>query len=198
MSAAAPEKPAVDRTSARERLLAAADELFYANGVHTVGIDTVIARAGVAKASLYSTFGSKDALIEAYLVGRYEDRNERVRQGIAKYDEPRAKMLAVFDVADTAIAKPTYRGCAFINASAEGLPGGVEEAVSASARGWLRELFADLAKESGVKDAKVLGEQLGMLYDGAIVSARLDQKKKAALTAKAAAGVLIDAALASV
>jgi AcrR family transcriptional regulator len=194
MSAVAPPKPAVDRTSARERLLAAADELFYANGVHTVGIDTVIARAGVAKASLYSMFGSKDGLIEAYLVGRYEDRNERVRQGIAKYDEPRAKMLAVFDVADTAIGKPTYRGCAFINASAEGLPGGVEEAVSANARGWLRELFAELAKEAGIKDAKILGEQLGMLYDGAIVSARLDQKKKAAQTAKAAAAVLIDAA----
>src|SRR5580692_4225551 len=105
-------KDAVDRTSARERLLAAADELFYANGVHTVGIDTVIAKAGVAKASLYSTFGSKDALIQAYLERRYDDRNERVRREIDKYDDPRSKMLAVFDVADTAIAKPTYRGCA--------------------------------------------------------------------------------------
>jgi AcrR family transcriptional regulator len=196
MSTTTSEKPAADRGSARERLLAAADELFYANGVHTVGIDTVIAHAGVAKASLYSTFGSKDALIEAYLQRRYEDRNERVRQGIAKHDEPKAKMLAVFDVADAAIAKPTYRGCAFINASAEGLPGGVEEAASANARGWLRELFADLAKDAGIKDAKILGEQLGMLYDGAIVSARLDNKKKAALTAKAAAAVLIDAAIA--
>ncbi|HVW80140.1 MAG TPA: TetR/AcrR family transcriptional regulator [Mycobacteriales bacterium] len=196
MSATASDKRVVDRGSARERLLAAADELFYEHGVHTVGIDTVIARAGVAKASLYSTFGSKDALIEAYLVQRFEERNERVRQGIAKHDEPRAKMLAVFDVADAAISKPTYRGCAFINASAEGLPGGVEEAVSARARGWLRELFTDLARDAGIKDAKALGDQLGMLYDGAIISARLDRKKKAAQAAKAAAAVLIDAAAA--
>lgn len=195
MSATTVENDTADRVSARERLLAAADELFYAHGVHTVGIDTVIAKAGVAKASLYSTFGSKDALIEAYLQRRYDDRNERVRQGVAKYDDPRSKMLAVFEVADAAIARPTYRGCAFINASAEGLPGSVEESVSASARGWLRELFTSLAKEAGIKHAKALGEQLGMLYDGAIISARLDQNKKAAKTAKQAAAVLIDAAV---
>lgn len=196
MSAGTVEGGVGDRASARERLLAAADELFYAHGVHTVGIDTVIAKAGVAKASLYSTFGSKDALIEAYLQRRYDDRNERVRQGVAKHDDPRSKMLAVFDVADAAIARPTYRGCAFINASAEGLPGSVEESVSANARGWLRELFTGLAKEAGIKDAKALGEQLGMLYDGAIISARLDKKRKAAIVAKDAAAALIDAALA--
>ncbi|HWA66165.1 MAG TPA: TetR/AcrR family transcriptional regulator [Mycobacteriales bacterium] len=194
MGASTARRSDTDRGTARERLLAAADELFYEHGVHTVGIDTVIARAGVAKASLYSSFGSKDALIEAYLLRRYEERNERVRQGVAKHQDPRSKMLAVFDVADAAIAKPSYRGCAFINASAEGLPGGVEEAVSAKARGWLRELFTELAAEAGIKEAKALGEQLGMLYDGAIVSARLDRKKKAAQCAKAAAAVLIDAA----
>lgn len=194
MKASTAQRTDTDRGTARERLLAAADELFYEHGVHTVGIDTVIARAGVAKASLYSSFGSKDALIEAYLLRRYEERNERVRQGVAKHQDPRSKMLAVFDVADTAIAKPSYRGCAFINASAEGLPGGVEEAVSAKARGWLRELFTALAAEAGIKEARALGEQLGMLYDGAIVSARLDRKKKAAQCAKAGAAVLIDAA----
>ena len=57
------------RPSARERLLAAADELFYEEGVHTVGIDRVIEHAGVAKGSLYNTFGSKDELIRAYLEG---------------------------------------------------------------------------------------------------------------------------------
>jgi AcrR family transcriptional regulator len=53
------------KPSARERLLAAASELFYAEGVHTVGIDRVIEQAGVAKASLYNTFGSKDVLVRA-------------------------------------------------------------------------------------------------------------------------------------
>ena len=61
-----------ERPSARERLLAAADELFYEEGVHTVGIDRVIERAGVAKASLYNTFGSKDELVRAYLTSRHD------------------------------------------------------------------------------------------------------------------------------
>ena len=66
------------RPSARERLLAAADELFYEEGVHTVGIDRVIEHAGVAKGSLYNTFGSKDELIRAYLEGRHARMAQRI------------------------------------------------------------------------------------------------------------------------
>src|SRR3954469_13004950 len=79
--------------SARERLLAAASELFYAEGVHTVGIDRVIERAGVAKASLYSTFGSKEELVRAYLERGAAARRERVTERLARHDEPRAKIL---------------------------------------------------------------------------------------------------------
>ena len=67
------------KQSARERLLAAASELFYAEGVQTVGIDRVIEHAGVAKASLYNTFGSKENLVQAYLVSRHEATLERLR-----------------------------------------------------------------------------------------------------------------------
>jgi len=69
--------------SARERLLAAANELFYEEGIHTVGIERVLERAGVAKASLYSTFGSKDELVRAYLRSRAERRQQRVSERIA-------------------------------------------------------------------------------------------------------------------
>ena len=65
------------RPSARERLLAAANELFYNEGVHTVGIDRVIDQAGVAKASLYNTFGSKDELVRAYLETRHASASRR-------------------------------------------------------------------------------------------------------------------------
>ena len=70
------------RPSARERLLAAANELFYNEGVHTVGIDRVIEQAGVAKASLYNTFGSKDELVRAYL----ETRHASVTQHLTDVD----------------------------------------------------------------------------------------------------------------
>ena len=78
------------RASARERLLAAANELFYSEGVHTVGIDRVIEQAGVAKASLYNTFGSKDELIRAYLAARHESVTQRITQAVERYDTPRS------------------------------------------------------------------------------------------------------------
>jgi len=76
------------RRSVRERLLAAADELFYNEGVHTVGIDRVIEHAGVSKASLYALFGSKDELIRAYLDRRHEARRRRIEQAVARLQHP--------------------------------------------------------------------------------------------------------------
>ena len=85
------------RPSARERLLAAANELFYNEGVHTVGIDRVIEQAGVAKASLYNTFGSKDELVRAYLETRHASVTQCIMQAVDRYDTPRERLLAVFD-----------------------------------------------------------------------------------------------------
>src|ERR1700712_1525754 len=107
------------RTSARERLLTAADELFYEEGIHSVGIDRIIERAGVAKASLYNTFGSKDELVRGYLQSRHEARQARLTTKLARYDDPRDRLLGVFDVMDELFAEPRFRGCAFLNASAE-------------------------------------------------------------------------------
>src|SRR5690348_13294799 len=74
------------RRSPRERLLDAASELFYAEGIQSVGIDRVIERAGVAKASLYSTFGSKEELVRAYLDQRGERVMRRLRAGVDAVD----------------------------------------------------------------------------------------------------------------
>src|SRR5437763_5180857 len=83
-----------DRLSARERLLAAANELFYEEGVHSVGIDRVIERAGVAKATLYSAFGSKDELIRAYLAARHAATRDHMTQELAaRYHTPRERLL---------------------------------------------------------------------------------------------------------
>src|SRR5260370_14427059 len=77
------------RRSARERLLAAADELFYGEGINTVGIDRVIEHAGVAKASLYDCFGSKEGVIRAYLPARHYDPQKLLRDRLARYGQPR-------------------------------------------------------------------------------------------------------------
>src|ERR1022692_2687668 len=109
----------MDRRSARERLLTAADELFYEEGVHTVGIDRVIERAGVAKATLYSVFGSKDELVRAYLEQHNMIWRERLISRItARYADPRERLLGVFDVLGERFTEPDFRGCAFVNARA--------------------------------------------------------------------------------
>ena len=180
--------------SARERLLAAANELFYEEGVHTVGIDRVIERAGVAKASLYSTFGSKDELVRAYLAGRAETRRQRIAERVARHTDPRDQILAVFDYLAESARLPSFRGCAFINASAEGPRTDKVTAVCADHRGWLRGLLAQLARDAGVADPDRLARQLAMLYDGGVVGAAMDHDPDAPARAKEMAEALIDAA----
>src|ERR1700749_3149849 len=185
------------RPSARDRLLDAADELFYEEGIHIVGIDRVIEKAGVAKASLYSTFGSKDELVRAYLNRRYEQRRTRITEWVARYDNPRDQLLGVFDALGDSIAQPGYHGCAFANATAESSRGSVAEQVTQEYRGWTRTLFTDLARDAGAADPATLGAQLHLLYDGVNWAARIDRDLDAAGRAHAAAAVLLDAQLAA-
>jgi AcrR family transcriptional regulator len=187
---------ATERVPARERILAAADELFYEEGVRSVGIDRVIERAGVAKASLYNTYGSKEELIRAYLDGRQVARRTRIERHVAAATEPRARVLAVFDALAEALAQPGYRGCAFQNASSEAYPGaGIQEVIESS-RGWLRSLLTELAREAGAAEPAQLADQLALLYDGASIGARIDRGTTPALTARGIAETLIDAAIA--
>jgi AcrR family transcriptional regulator len=180
--------------SARERLLAAASELFYAEGVHTVGIDRVIERAGVAKASLYNTFGSKDGLVRAYLEGRHALQVGRITRYISRYGTPRERLLGVFEAQGEVFATAGFRGCAFVSASAES-PGEVVEQAADQYRGWVRTLLTDLAREAGVAAPETLGRQLHMIYDGASLSARMDHDPTVSVAARAAAETLLDAAL---
>jgi AcrR family transcriptional regulator len=194
-SAATAAGPASGLSSARERLLAAADELFYDEGIHVVGIDRIIEKAGVAKATLYSTFGNKEGLILAYLQARLERRQSRINAAIAEATTPRDRVLAVFDALSAYINDPRFHGCADINASAESEPGSAVEAAVEVSRRWRRSLFTDLVRDAGAKEPELLGRQLEMLYDGAMVSARIDASATAAAVAKQTATTLLDAAI---
>ncbi|GAA2010388.1 TetR/AcrR family transcriptional regulator [Nakamurella flavida] len=180
--------------SARDRLLAAADELFYAEGVNSVGIDRIIEHAGVAKASLYSTFGSKDELVRAYLQGRHQARVDRITRELADITDPRERVLAVFDGQARAFAAGTFRGCAFLNAAAEARSGTAVQAVAEEYRRWLRDLFRDLLTEVGVADPAGLAGQLVLLYDGAGVGAKMDRGIGSTATARTVAAILLDTA----
>jgi AcrR family transcriptional regulator len=185
----------IEGGSPRDRLLAAASELFYERGVHTVGIDTIIERAGVAKASLYSSFGSKDGLVRAYLEARHQTRRARLTAEIERHQDPKARLLAIFDVLAATVAQPDFRGCAFANAVAASVLDSAAADVTRGVRRWLLDAMVELTTALGAADPAGLARQLTLLYDGALVQSRLDPTPAAAEAAKAAANTLVDAAL---
>src|ERR1700709_1925445 len=170
--------------SPRERLLAAADELFYNEGIHTVGIDRIIDKAGVAKGSLYYNFEGKDDLVRAYLLGRHASWSAQVDRAVAEATTPEDRVLAVFDELGNLFAKPDFRGCSFMNAVAEAQPGSPEVLAAANLRAWVHDLFTGLIDALDVDDATELGKQLVVLYDGAVATAQMDATAEPAKTAR--------------
>jgi AcrR family transcriptional regulator len=184
------------RASARERLLAAANELFYAEGVQTVGVDRITERAGVAKASLYNLFGSKEELVAAYLASRHDGTTARLTAAMGRFEDPRQKILAVFDTQAQQFEQPDFNGCAFVAASTEAPAGGLIEHAADEFRAWIRQMFTDLAEKAGAAGPSTLGRQLHLLYDGAGLAARMDHHDPAvAPSTRDAVQKLLDAAL---
>lgn len=182
------------RPGARERIVRAAGDLFYAEGIHAVGVDRVTAAAGVAKATLYQQFRSKDELVAACLQRRAEQWRASVADPVLALPGSAARRVgAVFERLGEAFAAPGYRGCPFINAAAEypGPDGPVAAAIAAH-RAQVRGLFAELL--AGVPAARraALTDQLVLLYDGTMVGAQLDQGPRAARRARAAARQLLE------
>jgi AcrR family transcriptional regulator len=187
--------PSEGRTPARDRLLAAADELFYAEGVQSVGIDRIIEHAGVAKASLYNVFGSKEALVNAYLESRHRDTIERLNAAVARHRDPRKRLLAVFDAQGEIFAEPGFRGCAILTATAETADGSRIDKAAEDYRAEMLALFTDLARAAGAANPARLARQLHLVYDGAGVAARMDHDPSVARFARAAADALLKTSL---
>ena len=182
------------KPSARERLLEAANELFYSEGVQTVGIDRIIEHAGVAKASLYNTYGNKESLVCAYLESRKVRIQDRILRTLTRFRTPRERLLGVFDAQGEFFTASEYNGCAFVRATAEAPDDSSVSRAAGDYRTWVRGLFTELATEAGYADPEGLARQLHLLYDGAGLSARMDRDPSAATTARTAAAVLLDAA----
>lgn len=181
--------------SARDRLLAAADELFYAEGVQSVGVERVLERAGVAKASLYNLFGSKEGLVLAYLQARHDGTTERLLAEVERHRDPRRRILALFDVQAQVFAQSGFRGCAFVSAMAEAPLGGQVAKATSEFRAWVRNLLLNLAEAAGAADPRELARQLNIIYDGGITAAWMDHDPSIASSSRAAAEALLDAAI---
>jgi AcrR family transcriptional regulator len=188
----------MDAASARkDHLVETALRLFYENGFHATGIDTILAESGVAKMTLYKHFKSKDDLIVAALELR--DRrwmewftDELKRRGRS----PKQRLLAVFDLLGEWFTQPEFRGCMFINAASEycGLDQRIGE-IAARHKRIVREEIRTLAREAGARNAAALADQLALLVEGAIVMALMEKTPDWAATAKDAARTLLKAAL---
>src|SRR4029450_2774402 len=149
---------------ARERILDTAFRLFYAHGPRGVGVDTVIAESGVAKATLYRHFPRKDDLVLAYL-----DRVDQAWFGQlrtaarAAGDNPRDQLVGLFDGLHTASRRAGYHGCAFINTAAESDTGSDVHARAVEHKTVVRAWVTDLARRAGAADPDLLARQLTLL-----------------------------------
>lgn len=178
------------KPSARSRLLAAADQLFYQEGIGAVGVDRVTERAGVAKGSLYYNFGSKEELVRVYLSQRHAAWASRVERDLVPNLDPRSKILGIFETLGRLHSEPGYNGCAFTAASREHLGAGGIRAV-ADFRIWLSGLFLTLSQEVGIPDPAEFSSWLVLLYDGANVAAQTGGDDSAAYAARHVAEVLL-------
>lgn len=165
--------PTLPREERERRVLDAAAELFYARGVHEVGMDELVRATGLGKATVYRLFPTKDELIGAYLQRLSASILAAIDEEIAQRAErPRDAVRAVFTAVAADLARPTFRGCAFNNASIE-FPDPAHPARVAAReyRDELHRRLAALAERIRPDDGARLGAQLALLIDGMYVNA---------------------------
>ncbi|MFF4403483.1 TetR/AcrR family transcriptional regulator [Streptomyces sp. NPDC001404] len=179
-----------------ERILDAAEELFYGQGIQAVGMDAVRTAAGVSLKRLYGLFPSKDALVEAYLARRDARWRGELERHAAVVPAGRERILAVYDWLERWFAEPGFRGCAFVNSFGELGAGSPAVAAAACAhkdafRAWLTGLVAETGVDRTA--AERLGGQLALLAEGAIALAAVSGTALPARQAREAARVLLEA-----
>ncbi|NIH80965.1 TetR/AcrR family transcriptional regulator [Amycolatopsis viridis] len=181
-----------DRALPAERLLSAAATLFARDGIRAVGVDRLLAEAKVARASLYQTYGSKDALVVAYL--RHQDEQDRsgYARASAGVTDPAARLLLVFDLAAKSARRRRFRGCLYLNAATE-FPDARHPVIGVvhDHREWLRELWRSCLTELGVAAPGPLVDRLVVLYDGGLAGSKATRSTEPITLAREMAAQLI-------
>lgn len=180
-------------SSARERILATASQLFYAEGVRAVGVEDILERAGAAKASFYKHFRSKDELIVQFIKRRDEEWRDWLRAFVEQLSpEPNGRPLAVFDALEQRFARADFRGCAFTNCIFE-VPDREHPAHVAAAehKNHVTAYLEELLRGAQVPDPASLAREFMMLVDGAVVTAVREGSIWPARTARRVASALL-------
>jgi AcrR family transcriptional regulator len=163
----------------RDRLLDAADRLFYQEGVRAVGIDRVLAEADAAKASLYAHFGCKDELVAAYVQRRVDDARARLEAYMAPIP-PAERALRLFDWVLEWTEMPDFRGCPVLHVVSE-IADAAHPArvVAAEQRAWVQQHLVVWAKAAGAAEPTRVAGALQVLFDGAVAAAEQDGPQRA-------------------
>jgi AcrR family transcriptional regulator len=164
--------------SPRERLLATARRLFYTEGIHTVPVDRLVTEAGVTRATFYRHFPAKDDLVEEYL--RVTDAELRTAVAEAlDHPDPQHAADALLELIGQVACSAGFRGCHFINASAEYPdPAAPIRVAVADHRAWFQDIVTRLAARAGHPDPDYAGRVLVLLHDGALSAAELDDPQQ--------------------
>src|SRR5215210_943803 len=161
------------KQDARERILETAYELFSRRAIRDVGVDEVIKQAGVAKATLYRHFPSKDDLVTAFLERREERwtlawvEAEAKRRG----NTPEEQLLAIFELFDEWFQRDDFEACSFINVLLEMGPAHPVGQASVRHLASIRSVVSGLAEEAGLRDPDAFARSMHILMKGSIVSA---------------------------
>lgn len=183
----------MDERPARMRLLDAAEDLFYARGIQSVGMDEIRDASGVSLKRLYQLFPAKEQLVEAYLDRRDLSWRGRLADYAGRQHDPQRRLLAVFDWLETWFSEPGFRGCAWINGYGE--LGSTSPAVAAQARRHkqaFRAYLHDLVTAAALPES--MTDSLYLLAEGAMVTAAIFTTAEPALHARSTAEQLLAAA----
>jgi AcrR family transcriptional regulator len=183
------------RTTSEKKILDAADDLFFTNGIAATPVDAVLARAGVSAATMYRGYRSKEALVAAALARRHHEWLAVWDAAVARQDEAAPRLLAVFDALEDFRARATgARWCAFLASAAEYAdpPADVAEAVRVDTE-TLRDRLTELARPLAAERASELADRLLLVVTGDLAM-RLRDPDRDASTARAVAAILVAAA----
>lgn len=162
------------RGSARQRLIAAAAELFYREGIHSVGVDRIIETAGVTRATMYNQFAGKEGLVLAYLEGEDAALRALFDAALVETSDPDRLIELVIGGISADVRDHHTRGCPFINAAAEYPDDGPVRTLIAQHRTWFRGTLRELAAAAELRDPDAVAASLVLLRDAALVGGYLD------------------------
>ncbi len=178
----------MQKLGVKERIIETASDLFYNQGYNQTGINQIIDEAGVAKASMYQHFRSKEDIAVAYLIGRHGMWMGKLEASVSKEKGPKAKVIGIFNYLTQWLTEVNFRGCGWQNIITD-LPSDHDKIKDQAIfhknelRNWVREQLME-EEVFTAKEAKDVGDQVIILIEGAIILSQIQKDSWPILSAK--------------